>query len=119
MNILEQIKQKAAALQKTIVLCEGEDSRVVKAAQDATREGIAKIGIEDFAKVNGLSIYTDKQQELYMHCDAVYIASPNVCHFSQSKLFLENGINVLCEKPAARILSEALEKLLRFVLCIL
>ena len=43
MNILEQIKQKAASLQKTIVLCEGEDSRVVKAAQDATREGIAKI----------------------------------------------------------------------------
>lgn len=43
MNILEQIKQKAAQLQKTIVLCEGEDSRVVKAAQDATREGIAKI----------------------------------------------------------------------------
>lgn len=43
MNILEQIKQKAAQLQKTIVLCEGEDGRVVKAAQDATREGIAKI----------------------------------------------------------------------------
>lgn len=43
MDILQQIKQKAAALQKTIVLCEGEDSRVVRAAQDATREGIAKI----------------------------------------------------------------------------
>ena len=43
MDILQQIKQKAAQLQKTIVLCEGEDSRVVKAAQDATREGIAKI----------------------------------------------------------------------------
>ena len=43
MNILEQIKVKAAALHKTIVLCEGEDSRVVKAAQDATKEGIAKI----------------------------------------------------------------------------
>ena len=53
MNILEQIKQKAAELQKTIVLCEGEDSRVVKAAQDATREGIAKIvliGDEDAIK---------------------------------------------------------------------
>ena len=53
MNILEQIKQKAAQLQKTIVLCEGEDSRVVKAAQDATREGIAKIvliGDEDEIK---------------------------------------------------------------------
>lgn len=43
MNVLEQIKSKAAKLRKTIVLCEGEDSRVVKAAQMATQEGIAKI----------------------------------------------------------------------------
>lgn len=43
MNVLEQIKSKAAALNKTIVLCEGEDSRVVKAAQMATAEGVARI----------------------------------------------------------------------------
>ena len=42
-NVLEEIKSKAKALNKTIVLCEGEDSRVVKAAADATKEGIAKI----------------------------------------------------------------------------
>jgi phosphate acetyltransferase len=42
-NVLEEIKIKAKALQKTIVLCEGEDNRVVKAAADATKEGIAKI----------------------------------------------------------------------------
>lgn len=42
-NILDEIKSKAKALQKTIVLCEGEDSRVVKAAADATQEGVAKI----------------------------------------------------------------------------
>lgn len=42
-NILDEIKSKAKALNKTIVLCEGEDSRVVKAAADATKEGIAKI----------------------------------------------------------------------------
>ncbi len=42
-NVLEEIKIKAKSLQKTIVLCEGEDSRVVKAAADATKEGIAKI----------------------------------------------------------------------------
>ncbi len=42
-NILAEIKAKAKALQKTIVLCEGEDSRVVQAAADATKEGVAKI----------------------------------------------------------------------------
>ena len=42
-NILDEIKLKAKALQKTIVLCEGEDKRVVQAAADATKEGVAKI----------------------------------------------------------------------------
>lgn len=53
MNVLEQIKKKASSLNKTIVLCEGEDSRVVKAAEMATKEGIAKIvllGDEDAIK---------------------------------------------------------------------
>ena len=31
--------------------------------------------------------------------DAVYIASPNSLHYSQSKLFLQNGKHVICEKP--------------------
>ena len=30
--------------------------------------------------------------------DAVYIASPNSLHYSQSKLFLEHGKHVICEK---------------------
>lgn len=42
-NILDEIKAKAKALHKTIVLCEGEDKRVVKAAADATKEGVANI----------------------------------------------------------------------------
>ena len=40
---LAKIKARASALNKRIVLCEGEDSRVVKAAADAVREGVAKI----------------------------------------------------------------------------
>ena len=33
--------------------------------------------------------------------DAAYVASPNVCHEAQSVFFLERGVSVLCEKPAA------------------
>ncbi|TJY42282.1 Gfo/Idh/MocA family oxidoreductase [Cohnella pontilimi] len=33
--------------------------------------------------------------------DAVYIASPNSLHAEQSILFMNKGIHVLCEKPAA------------------
>ncbi len=43
MNILDKIKQAASRLNKKIVLCEGEDSRVVKAAADAVKEGVAQI----------------------------------------------------------------------------
>lgn len=42
-NILDEIKIKAKALHKKIVLCEGEDNRVVKAASDAAKEELAEI----------------------------------------------------------------------------
>lgn len=53
MALLDEIKSKAASLKKTIVLCEGEDRRVVEAAAQITKEGIAKIvliGSEEEAK---------------------------------------------------------------------
>ncbi len=40
---LTKIKKRAAKLNKRIVLCEGEDSRVVRAAAAAVKEGVAKI----------------------------------------------------------------------------
>lgn len=53
---MEQIKARAAKLGKHIVLPEGEDARVVKAAADATKEGIARITLignaEEIAKNN-------------------------------------------------------------------
>ena len=42
-KVMEQIKARAAALKKHIVLTEGEDSRVVIAASEAVKQGIAKI----------------------------------------------------------------------------
>ncbi len=57
---------------------------------------------EEFAKKHNAELYfTDLQKmaesDIY---DSVYIASPNSLHYEQSKLFLENGKNVICEKPA-------------------
>lgn len=43
MSLLDEIKAKAAKLNKTIVLCEGEDKRVIEAAAKITEQGIAKI----------------------------------------------------------------------------
>ncbi len=34
--------------------------------------------------------------------DAVYIASPNACHFEQAKMLLSAKKHILCEKPLAR-----------------
>ncbi len=41
--------------------------------------------------------------------EAVYIASPNVLHFEQSKLFLQNKKHVICEKPITSSKEQAME----------
>ena len=55
-TIVEEIKKKAQALNKKIVLCEGEDKRVVEAAAICTQEKIAHIVLlgnrEEIAKNN-------------------------------------------------------------------
>ena len=58
-TIIEKIKQKASAVDKKIVLCEGEDKRVVEAAYICTRDKIARIvllGNADQIKVNNPEI---------------------------------------------------------------
>ena len=40
----------------------------------------------------------------------MYIASPNSLHYEQSKLFLQNGKHVICEKPIT-VEPEQLEEL--------
>ncbi|MDX9872338.1 MAG: phosphate acetyltransferase [Clostridia bacterium] len=63
MNLLDQIKQKAASLKRTIVLAEGTDERTVKAAAIIATEGIANIivlgdpaAIGELAKKNGVDL---------------------------------------------------------------
>ena len=53
-----------------------------------------------FASDNGISeVFTDINEFAKGDFDAVYIASPNRLHFEQSKLMLQNGKHVICEKP--------------------
>lgn len=55
----------------------------------------------EFAKKHGFEKSFSDLTEMACdpQLDAVYIATPNVFHAGQSKLFLENGKHVLCEKP--------------------
>ena len=59
-------------------------------------------GAADFAKKYDLPLTFTKIEDLAAcdQIDAVYVASPNCCHFEQSRLLLEHGKHVLCEKPA-------------------
>ncbi len=53
-----------------------------------------------FASENKIEkVYTDINEFAKGNFDAVYIASPNRLHYEQSKLMLENGKHVICEKP--------------------
>ena len=55
----------------------------------------------EFAEKYSLSYVFDRLEDLAScpEVDAVYIASPIYAHFAQSKLMLEHGKHVLCEKP--------------------
>ncbi len=66
---------------------------------------------EAFRIKHGLSFATDDPEALadYPGIDAVYIASPNCCHYEQAKLMLKHGKHVLCEKPAAANLRQVKE----------
>lgn len=57
----------------------------------------------EFARRHGCDSSFDSLARLACseQIDAVYLASPNAYHAPQSRLFLEHGKHVLCEKPIA------------------
>ena len=62
----------------------------------------------EFAKEHNCSkVYTNLlEMAESSDIDAVYIASPNSLHYEQSKVFLESGKHVICEKPIVTKRSE-------------
>jgi len=65
----------------------------------------------DFAKKNNCDkVFTSLEQiTSYDGIDAVYIASPNEFHAEQSRMFLEHGKHVICEKPITTSAAEYIE----------
>lgn len=51
----------------------------------------------------------ENEEELIKNVDGVIICSPHKFHFSQIKLSLENGVDVLVEKPAVITYQEAVD----------
>lgn len=70
-----------------------------------------KENVEKFVKEAGdIDIYeSDRELVEKSNLDGVIITSPHTLHFPQIKLALENGVNVLVEKPAVVNYKEALE----------
>ena len=52
-----------------------------------------------FAEKFGLHAFYEEYEEFLREIDAVYVASPHESHYEYTKVALENGKHVLCEKP--------------------
>ncbi|APU72011.1 Gfo/Idh/MocA family protein [Companilactobacillus crustorum] len=61
--------------------------------------------IDDLGK-RDISISTDLKKFFKEDFDTVYIASPNALHFIQAKQAIENGKNVIVEKPSTSTIEE-------------
>ncbi len=84
------------------MLCSPEFSAIYSRTEESGCKFAAENGIE--------KVYTDINEFAKGDFDAVYIASPNRLHFEQSKLMLENGKHIICEKPIT-VEPEELEEL--------
>jgi predicted dehydrogenase len=81
-------------------------------------EGIKIIAVSDIDEVAAKSTASDLNAKVYLNyqdmlqddtINLIYIATPPFLHYSQSKLALEAGKHVICEKPAAIKTEEAEE----------
>ena len=72
-------------------LCSAEFAAVYSRTSESGNKFAAENKIE--------KVYTDINEFANGDFDAVYIASPNCLHYEQSKLMLQSGKHVICEKP--------------------
>ncbi len=76
---------------------------------------------KEYASRHELSFWQDNYDKFLADIDAVYIASPNETHYDYSKMALQRGKHVLCEKPFVmkKVQAEELFKLAECNNCVL
>ena len=75
-------------------------------------KGVYDIDLEkaqSFANRHNVSMVFDSYEELLLNVDAVYIATPHLCHYEQCKQALLQNKHVICETPLVLKGNEAKE----------
>lgn len=83
-----------------------------KSLQDVELVGVADVNREQAEKVArelGVTAFADPSALLNGKVDAVTVAASTHSHFELVKMFLENGVHVLVEKPIAQSVAQAEE----------
>lgn len=100
-----QLRQERPTVQIGIIGTGSIASRFVQEAENVNSAIITAAfnpnieGCKEFCEKYHVPVCTDKLEELYGNCNAVYIASPHYTHYEYVKSALNNGKHVLCETP--------------------
>lgn len=76
-----------------------KEAAVVSAVTIFSVYDIERSHAEQLAANNIITNVATSYEELVDKVDAVYIATPHLCHYGQAKYALEHGKHVLCETP--------------------
>ena len=76
-----------------------KEASVVSAVNISSVYDIERSHAEQLAANNNITNIATSYEELVDKVDAVYIATPHLCHYGQAKYALEHGKHVLCETP--------------------
>ena len=71
----------------------------VEAVKVVSLYDINRSAAQSYAELVDGAAVADSYEALVQAVDAVYIATPHVCHYEQAKCALEQGRHVLCETP--------------------
>ena len=75
------------------------EAKVVTAASIKALYDVNVDAAKVLAEKHSVEVVAESFESLVEMCDAVYIATPHLCHYAQTKYALERGKHVLCETP--------------------